>query len=137
MLLRPSLAVVIPKLPQDLALLPPVHVLPAEDVFTFVSASFAAQEAGYPPYVARDGSRCRATSTVGAATVKPSPGYDIVPGNPGTSSPDGVAIVAERGLLVCPHSPCECFPECADQRKPGAMLCHQPPLGRGNHAKHL
>ncbi|KAL4441041.1 hypothetical protein ABPG77_010472 [Micractinium sp. CCAP 211/92] len=54
----------------------------AEDVFTFISASFVAQESGYPPYIARQGGRCRAASTVGAATVKRAPGYGFVPGNP-------------------------------------------------------
>ncbi|KAL4457382.1 hypothetical protein ABPG75_012247 [Micractinium tetrahymenae] len=54
----------------------------AEDVFNFASASFVAQETGYAPYTARNGNRCRAASTLGAVTVKPSPGFDVVAGNP-------------------------------------------------------
>lgn len=74
-----------PALINAVEVLPYFHPLPAEDVFTFISASFVAQESGYPPYIARQGGRCRAASTVGAATVKRRPGYDVVPGNPGKS----------------------------------------------------
>lgn len=55
----------------------------AEDVFTYVSTSFAAQESGYRPYAAHNGTSCLTASPAGAVTVAPAPGYDVIPGNPG------------------------------------------------------
>ena len=61
----------------------------AEDVFSFASTYFAAQENGYRPYAAQNGTSCLAASTVGAVTVKTSPGFDVVAGNPGGAAGAG------------------------------------------------
>lgn len=54
-----------------------------EDVFRYVSTLFAAQEDRYRPYVAQNGTGCRAAGAVGAVTLTSPPGFELVPGNPG------------------------------------------------------
>ncbi|KAL4457390.1 hypothetical protein ABPG75_012255 [Micractinium tetrahymenae] len=54
----------------------------AEDVLTYASSAFIASERSYPPYTARNGSRCQANLAAGGITLRSAPGYRVIAGNP-------------------------------------------------------